>query len=105
MNNPEYTETQINKQLALVQGDFEVHVSWNGEEPDERGFIFNVYLYGDDTPFFVEDLGYAFEVIERTGDSRYCSVGSASNFGELARVIMLDVESALSDGTIIVEEF
>lgn len=83
MDNPKYTQTQINKQLA--KRPLPVTVYWNGDDTAETP-IFAVYLGDDETPYVVEDNDDTFDIIKTHADGlrHYTTVAWASGYHDLA---------------------
>ena len=105
MFNPQYTEAQINQQLKELSPKFPVEVYWDGDEAnvDAEGVaVFTVLVEGDETPFIVHDIGYAFDLIEDRG-GYYSLLAGGRSFSEIAKAVLYCVEAAIEDGTITVE--
>lgn len=81
MDNPNYTEAQINKQLA--KRPLPVTVCWNGDDTAETP-IFAVYLGDDETPYHIEDNDDTFDVFREVGQRRYESMFWASGYHDIA---------------------
>ncbi len=83
MHNPNFTETQINKQLA--KRPLNLSVLWDGDETAETP-NFTVILGEDATPYFVEDNDDTFDVVKghAEGWRHYSNVAWASGYHDLA---------------------
>lgn len=102
MFDPHYTETQINQQLKALSPKFPIHVTWDGDEAwiaSEGEARFWVFVYGDDTPFTVRDIGYTFDLLEERERSVSVLYGGRS-FTDIAKAIIYSVEDAIADGTL-----
>ena len=77
MENPDYTERQINEALK-EHTPLDITVMWDGYEPERGGTAdFEVYLDGETTDLVVWDHGTSFDIYARTGERRYTSKGWA----------------------------
>jgi hypothetical protein len=104
MDNPEYTATQINQQLAKCSSRG-ITVAWDGGIIDSECVPgFDVYVGDADTPFLVIDQDSSFDVQQQTGPRSYSVLGWASGYHKIARLIAEVVEEAIADGTVTVEE-
>ena len=81
MDNPKYTETQINKQLA--KRPLNLSVLWDGDETAETP-NFTVILGEDATLYCVEDNGDAFDIIHDIASRRCQHIAWASGYHDLA---------------------
>lgn len=98
MDNPEYTERQINDALK-AHTKLDISVQWDGWEP-EQGEIahFDVYLDGEDTDLVVWDHGPSFDIVERTAKSCYANVDWAVRYDRLAAKLITLIEEAIAAG-------
>lgn len=98
MDNPEYTEQQINEALE-ANAHRDITVRWDGCEPERGGTAdFEVYLNGYDTNIVVWDHGNSFDIYERTSTSRFESVDDATGSDEVAAKLIEIIEEAISAG-------
>lgn len=98
MDNPEYTERQINEALE-ASAHRDITVRWDGFEPERGGTAdFEVYLNGYETNMVVWDHGNSFDIYERTAPSRYESVDDAADSDEVAQKLIEIIEEAISAG-------
>lgn len=98
MDNPEYTETQVNKSLRIAS-QRDIRIKWDGAILDGDNVPeFDVWFNGDTTPFSVRDFDRSFEINE-IGDrdvSHY--VGYAISYQQLAAKLAETIEEAISAG-------
>jgi len=98
MDNPEYTESQINKALK-ARTKLDITVSWDGYEPEQGATAdFDVYLEGETTDVVVWDHGTSFDIYERTDAHRYASMGWAVGYDKLAAKLINIIEEAIAAG-------
>jgi hypothetical protein len=98
MDNPEYTERQINAALK-AHTKLDITVQWDGDEP-ERGATanFEVYLDDETTDVVVWDHGTSFDIYQRTDAHRYVSLGWADGYEKLAAELTNIIEEAIAAG-------
>ena len=98
MENPDYTQRQINEALK-AHTPLGITVMWDGYEPERGGTAdFEVYLDGDTTDLVVWDHGTSFDIYARTGERRYTSKGWAGNYKKLAANLTNIIEEAIAAG-------
>jgi hypothetical protein len=98
MDNPEYTESQINKALK-AHTKLDITVSWDGYEPEQGATAdFDVYLEGETTDVVVWDHGMTFDICERTDPHRYASMDWAIYHDDLAAKLINIIEEAIAAG-------
>lgn len=98
MENPDYTESQINKVLK-ARTQLDITVQWDGYEPEQGATAdFDVYLEGETTDIVVWDHGNSFDIYERTGERCYASIGWAGNYKKLAANLVNIIEEAIAAG-------
>lgn len=98
MDNPEYTERQINAALK-AHTQLDITVKWDGWEPEkDETADFEVYFEGETTDVVVWDHGSSFDIYERTGDRCYASMGWAVYYDKLAAKLTNIIEEAIAAG-------
>jgi hypothetical protein len=98
MDNPEYTERQINEALK-AHTQLDITVKWDGWEPEQDETAdFEVYLEGETTDVVVWDHGPSFDIYERTGERRYAAMGWAVRYDKLAAKLTNIIEEAIAAG-------
>lgn len=98
MDNPEYTQTQVNKSLRIASAH-DIRIIWDGAIDDgENVPEFDVWYNGDTTPFTVRDFDRSFEISELadTGVNHY--VTYAVSFQQLAAKLVETIEEAIEVG-------
>lgn len=104
MDNPNYTEHQIDEAIK-AHTKRNITVKWDGWEPEQDGAAyFDVYLNGEDTGVTVCDYGRTFEIVERTGRRSYATVDWAVHYDHLASKLTDLVEEAIATGELGDEE-
>lgn len=81
-----HTADSINAQIAKATS-LPIRVAWDGDETRETA-LFAVWFGDDQTQYTVEDLDYTFDVDRQIGPRHYGSVGSASGYAPLARLLI-----------------
>jgi hypothetical protein len=104
MDNPEYTERQINEALK-DNSDLPITASWDGNEP-ERGETadFEIYFEGETTDVFVWDHGNTFDIYVRGDDGVFYAAGWANRYNTLAKRIIEIIEEDIASGKLGGEE-
>lgn len=98
MDNPEYTERQINDALK-AHTKLDISVQWDGWEPEQGETAhFDVYLDGETTDVVVWDHGPSFDIVERAGDRCYAAMGWAVGYDRLATKLTNIIEEAITAG-------
>lgn len=98
MDNPEYTERQINEALK-AHTKLDITVQWDGDEPERDATAnFEVYLDGETTDVVVWDHGTSFDIYQRTDAHRYVSLGWADGYEKLAAELTNIIEEAIAAG-------
>jgi hypothetical protein len=98
MENPEYTESQINQALK-AQTDRDITVQWDGYEPESGGTAdFEVYLDGETTNVVLWDHGDSFDIYERDANGVFHSAGWARLYDKLATKITNIIEEDIASG-------
>lgn len=104
MDNPEYTERQINEALK-AKTDLPITVSWDGNEPcSDETANFEVYFDGDTTDLVVWDHGPSFDICERIGSGHYASCDWAVRYDVLAKKLIGIIETDVASGKLGGEE-
>ena len=90
-----HTADSINAQIGT---SLPIRVAWDGDETREIA-LFTVWFGDDQTDYTVEDLDYTFDVDRQISYRYYESIGSASGYAPLARllidIINEDIEAGL----------
>lgn len=98
MDNPEYTERQINEAFK-AHTQLDITVKWDGWEPEQDETAnFEVYLDGETTDLVVWDHGPSFDIYERDADGVYCAAGWAVRYDKLATKLTNIIEEAIAAG-------
>lgn len=98
MDNPEYTESQIN-QAFKAHTKLDITVSWDGYEPERDGTAdFEVYLDGETTDVVIWDHGDSFDIYERDADGVFHSAGWARMYDKLVAKITNIIEEDIASG-------
>ena len=98
MDNPEYTERQINEALKALT-DRNITIGWDGYEPsmtEEEPASFDVYLNDDATGLLVWDQNGSFDIVERTGVCFYATLDWAVRYDEVARKLVEIIEEGIA---------
>lgn len=104
MDNPEYTERQINAALK-DQSTLDISVRWDGNYPDpEDDATFDVYFDDEETNFVVWDRGRDIDVVERIGKRAYSVIDGSRSHEIVAEIIIRAVENDIAAGKLGVEE-
>lgn len=98
MDNPQYTATQVNRQIAK-QTSLPISIEWDGNDvaPGESAY-FSIVFNEDETKYSVEDSGAQYEVNKDIGFRRYHATGWASGYYDLAKLIISIINEAVRDG-------
>jgi hypothetical protein len=95
MENPEFTERQINEALK-AHTQLDITVQWDGWEPErDQTADFEVYLDGETTDLVVWDHGTSFDIYARTSPRCYTSRGWAVGYDKLAANLTKIIEEAI----------
>lgn len=80
-----------------------IRVAWDGDETREYP-LFNVWFGDDQTDYTVEDLDYTFDVDRQLDVRHYESIGSASGYAPLARLLIDIIEDDIAEGLLTLPE-
>ena len=98
MENPEFTERQINAALRK-RSPLDISVSWDGAYPDpEEDAVFDVHFDEDSTNYVVWDKGPDMDVVERIGKHTYSMIAGSSSHELLADIIISLIEEDIVAG-------
>lgn len=98
MENPEYTERQINAALS-ERTSLDISVRWDGEYPDpEDDAVFDVYFDGEDTPYLIWDRGSDMDIVERIGRQTYSMIDGSYSHERLADILIRLIKEDLEAG-------
>lgn len=104
MDDPEYTERQINEALK-AHTDLPITVSWDGYEPSrDETANFEIYFEGETTDLVVWDRGPSFQIAERLRPSFYSECDWAVRYDVLAKKIIKLIEADIASGKLGEEE-
>ena len=98
----EVTAKDINAQLAKATS-LPISVAWDGDETREYP-LFTVWFGDDQTEYTVEDLDHTFDVACQAGPRHYVSIGSASGYAPLARLLTTIIEDDIDAGLLTLPE-
>ena len=98
MDNPEYTERQINEALS-GRTHLPIRVFWDGNEPErDEAACFEVCIDGCETDLWVWDYGPSFELMQDFGQSRFGYINHARHFDSIAALIVETIEEDIASG-------
>jgi hypothetical protein len=98
MDNPEYTEIQINEALKAATG-LPITVSWDGSEPcSGETANFEVCFGGDTIDILVRDHGPSFDIRERLRPGYYVTCDQAARYDTLAEKVIGIIETDMASG-------
>jgi hypothetical protein len=98
MENPEFTERQINKALKAAS-PLDISVRWDGIYPDpEDDAVFDVYFDEDTTNYFVWDHGSELDVVECLRKHAYCVINTSRSHEGVAGVLIAVIEEDIAAG-------
>lgn len=102
MDDPKFTETQLNKQLASQNPFFSISVHWDGEtaDLDSEGAFFNVVVDDNDAPLFITDDGDCLTISEILGPQHYAQIGWSKTPLKLASILIQAVKDMIEEGKI-----
>lgn len=98
MDNPEYSERQLNEAIK-VRTHLPIRVYWDGNEPGHgEAAKFEVCLDGCETDFWVWDDGSAFDLVQHFGQSRFGGIASELHYDSIAAQIIETIEGDIASG-------
>lgn len=102
MDDPKFTEAQINKQLAAQHPFFSIRVYWDGEtiDLDTDGAQFGVLVDDDDAPIIINDDGDCLTISEIVGPRHYAQLGWSNTPSKLASILIQAVKDLIEEGKI-----
>lgn len=105
MNNPEYNERQINKELAAKAPELRISVKWDGNSIDaDSDATFDVFVGDNESPFFISDDGHSFDLFEIKSRAHHVGAGWGTSPSDIAAATIVAIRDALSEGLVFVEE-
>jgi hypothetical protein len=92
----EHIADSINVQIIKATS-LPIRVAWDGDETRETA-LFAVWFGDDQTQYTVEDLDYTFDVDRQIDPRHYESIGSASGYAPLARLLLDIINEDIAAG-------
>lgn len=102
MDDPKFTEAQINKQLAAQHPFFPISVHWDGEtiDLDTDGAYFHVIVDEGDCPLFITDDGDCLSITEILEPRHYAQIGWSNTPSKLASILIQAIKDLIEEGKI-----
>jgi hypothetical protein len=97
-----HTADSINAQIAKATS-LPIRVAWDGDETRETA-LFAVWFGDEPADYTVEDLDHTFDVDRQIGPRHYESVGSASGYAPLARLLIDIINEDIAAGLLTEED-
>lgn len=98
MENPEYTERQINAALN-EQSSLDISVRWDGDYPaSEEDAVFDVYFEGENTNYVLWDKGSDIDVVECIGNQTYSMIDGSHSHDLVAGILISLIKEDLAAG-------